>query len=39
MAPDGIGQRLQQGGGLADPIGKGRAVEIDSFSYCKANIA
>jgi hypothetical protein len=24
--------RLQQGGGLADPIGKGRAVEIDTFA-------
>ena len=23
---------LQQGGGLADPIGKGRAVEIDTFA-------
>ena len=32
MALDGIGQRLQQGGGLADPIGKGRAVEIDTFA-------
>jgi hypothetical protein len=32
MALDGIGQRLQQGGGLADPIGKGRAVEIDTLT-------
>jgi hypothetical protein len=32
MALDGIGQRLQQGGGLADPIGQGRAVEIDTFA-------
>ena len=28
MTPDGIGQRFQKGGGLADPVSKGRAIEI-----------
>jgi len=29
---DGIGQRLQQGGGLADPIGQGGAIQIEPFA-------
>ena len=32
MATDGIGQRFQQGGGLADPVGQGGAVEIEAFA-------
>ena len=32
MAADGIGQGFQQGGGLADPVGQGRAVEIEPFA-------
>ena len=29
MAPDGLDQWLQKGGGLADPIGRGRAIQIE----------
>ena len=32
MAADRIGQRLQQGGGLADPVGQGRAVEVEAVT-------
>ena len=32
MAPDGIGQRFQQGGALADPIGQGGAVDIQPLT-------
>ena len=32
MALNGLGQRLQQGGGFADPIGEGRAVEVDALT-------
>ena len=32
MAPDGVGQRLQQGGGLAHPVGQGGPVQIKAFA-------
>ena len=32
VAADGIGQRLQQGCRLADPIGQGRSVEVEAFT-------
>lgn len=32
MAADGIGQGLQKGGGLADPVGQGGSVEIEPFA-------
>ena len=32
VAPDGIGERLQQGGDLSDPVGQGRAVEVEPFT-------
>ena len=32
MATDGIGQRFQKGGGLADPVGQCRAIKIEAFA-------
>jgi len=32
MAADGIGQGFQQGGGFADPVGQGGAVEIEPLA-------
>jgi len=32
MAADGIGQRFQKGGGLADPIGQGGAVKVKALA-------
>ena len=32
MPPDGVGQRLQQRGGLADPVGQRGAVQIEAFA-------
>jgi len=32
MSADGSGQRFQQGGGLADPVGHGGAVEVEPFA-------
>ena len=32
MAPDGLGQRFQQGGGLPDPVGQRGTVEAESFT-------
>jgi hypothetical protein len=32
MTTDGIGQRLQQCSGFADPVGQGGAVEVETFS-------
>ena len=32
MTPDGIGQRFQKGGGLADPVSKGGTVKINAFA-------
>ena len=32
MTSDGIGEGFQQGGGLADPVGQGRAVEVEPLS-------
>ena len=32
MSTDGIGQRFQQGCGLADPVSKGGTVEVEPFA-------
>lgn len=32
MAADRVGQRFQQGGGLANPVGKGRSVEVEPLA-------
>ena len=32
MTPDGIGEGFQQGGGLADPVGQCRAIQIEAFA-------
>jgi hypothetical protein len=32
MPTDGIGQRFQQGGGLADPVGQRRAIQIKTVA-------
>ena len=32
MASDGIGQRFQKGSGFANPIGEGRAVEVEAIT-------
>ena len=32
MAPDGIGQGFQQGGGFAHPVSQRRAVQIQPFA-------
>ncbi len=32
MAPDRIGQRLQQGRRFADPIGQGRAIQVNAVT-------
>ena len=32
MAPDGVGQRFQQGRGLADPVGEGRTIEVEPLT-------
>src|SRR5262245_44821349 len=32
VAADGIGDRLEQGRGLADPVTKGRAIELDAVA-------
>ena len=33
VPPDGVGQRLQQGGGLADPVGERGAVEVQPLAF------
>lgn len=32
MTPDGIGEGFQQGGALADPVGQGRAIEVEPLA-------
>jgi hypothetical protein len=32
MAPNGIGERFQQGRGFADPVSQCRAIQIETFT-------